>query len=370
MNSAGATLQGSFSGATGTIRETGFEWGTSADDLSNTLTASGSVTGTSGSFSAALGSRAASTTYYYRAYVLEWVSGAAEAVYRYGSVRSFTTSAPSAYTVSGWLEMPAVTGSENFVGTFYGSGGETDANRNYSYNYSYDWYASLWVAYPLSASQTSGDATAESWAYNPKVESSRQVKVRSGDGSYPSMYGADAYSRGHQCPAADRKSDNTMRAQTYYVTNQTPQLQQKFNGSIWGKLEHAERALVSGSSETIYVVTGPAYRKKGGSETVTYLTGASGKNASPASLPVPNYYWKAFLRVKWSDDGKSITSASTIGFWFEHKEYESTDSFTSYACSVKQIESWTGFNLFTNLPDDLEETAENNTDWPTFQRFK
>ena len=215
----------------------------------------------------------------------------------------------------------------------------------------------------------SGDASTSSWRYNPDIDQSRQVSIVSN--SYGTMYGNDTYSRGHQCPNADRKSDDTMNLQTYYATNQTPQRQQKFNGSIWGSLETAERNLVSSASDTVYVVTGPAYRKVGGSETITYLTGASGKSANPASLPVPNYYWKALLKVKWSGSGanRTVQSASAIGFWFDHKDYESGDSYTNYVVSVDQIESWTGFDLFANLPDDIEATAETNTSWTTFQSF-
>jgi endonuclease G len=73
------------------------------------------------------------------------------------------------------------------------------------------------------------------------------------------------------------------------------------------------------------------------------------------------------LKVKWN--GTSVTEASAIGFWFEHKNYASGTSYTNYIVSVNQIEQWTGLDLFTNLPDGLEESAENNTTWSTFQQF-
>ena len=280
---------------------------------------------------------------------------------------SFTTTAASSNIPTGWLELPAVSGSEDFVGTFYGSGGNTEANRNYSYNYSYTYYASLWTAYPLTAAHKSGNASTSNWKYNPYIDQNKQVNMTGS--SYPTMYNASNYSKGHQCPNADRKSDDTMNAQTYYCTNQTPQLQSGFNGTIWSALENAERSLATGN-ETIYVITGPVYRTVGGNETIQYLTGASGQNANPASLPVPNYYFKAFLKVKWNGD--AVQSASTIGFWFEHKQYDNSN-YASYACSVDFIEQKTGFDLFTNLPGDnasgIEKTAETNTNWTTFQNF-
>ncbi|MBE6240200.1 MAG: hypothetical protein E7115_01690 [Bacteroidales bacterium] len=68
--------------------------------------------------------------------------------------------------------------------------------------------------------------------------------------------------------------------------------------------------------------------------------------------------------------GKSwleLPGVSAIGFWFEHKTY--SDSYTNYAVSVDQIESWTGFDFFVNLPDGVETAAEANTKWSTFQSF-
>ena len=322
---------------------------------------------TSGSFTADVNSLALATTYYYQAFmtVSDGNGGYKEIV---SAIGQFTTTSEVSGVPTGWLELPATTGSEDYVGVFYGSGGNTDSNRNYSYNYSYTYYASLWTAYPLTKAMITGTASTSSWRFNPSIDQDKQVSITKN--SYGTMYDNDLYSRGHQCPNADRKSDDTMNLQTYYATNQTPQIQNGFNGSIWSALETAERNLVASEGEVVYVVTGPAYRKQGGNETITYLTGATGKNANPTQLPVPNYYWKAFLKVKMS--GNTVTSASAIGFWFEHKQYDNSN-YARYAVSVDQIEQWTGFDLFVNLPGDdntgIEKTAESNSNWSTLQSF-
>ena len=345
-------------------QDAGFRIGTSSSSLTlQTVYTSDLLNSASGTFTAEVNSLSPSTTYYYQAFMTVSDGNGGYTEITSSTIGSFTTSGYVPAPPAGWLELPEVTGSEDFYGRFYGSGGTAGTDRNYSYNYSYTWYASLWVAYPLSGTHTSGSASTSSWKYNPDVAEDKQVNIVSN--SYGTMYGASAYSRGHQCPNASRKSDSDMNKQTYYATNQTPQLQNNFNGSIWSALENAERALVSSASDTVYVVTGPAYTTVGGSETVTYLTGASA-NANPSSLAVPNYYWKAFLKVKW--DGGNITSAKAIGFWFEHKNYTGSD-YSSYAVSVDQIEAWTGFNLFANLPDGIEEDAETNTDWSAFRSF-
>lgn len=298
----------------------------------------------------------------------------------------FTTS-PQSAPATGWLELPSVSGNEDLVLTMYKTGGTSgsEANRNYTFNYSKEYYAALWTAYTLTeADVVTGASGSTSWTYNNSVfQGNYQVGVTQSNGSYPSNYqNADLYSRGHQIPKADRTSSSTAMTQTYYLTNQTPQIQNKFNGSVWGSLETAARGfVVTNTSNTnynasftktdvLYIVTGPSYGKKGTSEFPLYLT-ASG-NINPQRLPVPKYYWKVLLKVK-QDNSGNITSACAIGFWFEHREYDSSEGYTKYAVSVDQIEAWTGFDLFANLPgtesSGFEKIAEANTSWDTFKNF-
>ena len=368
VTSASATLSASYANiVTGNYapQEAYIKYGTSSGNLDKTAYYNDGISSASGSFSVNVASLSASTKYYFMAYMSVW--NGSEYVTISGSQSSFTTSAAQQQQVNGWLELPEVTGNEDFVGKFFGSGSTAGTNRNYSYSYNYNYYASMWVAYPLTAAHTSGNASTSSWRYNPNIADNKQINIVSN--AYGTMYGASQYARGHQIPNASRKSDDTMNLQTYYSTNQTPQLQNKFNGSIWSSLEGAVRNLTS-SVDTVYVVTGPVYRKVGGSETINYLSAAS-SSANPASLPIPNYYWKALLKVKRDSNG-NVTAASTIGFWYDHREYDSkTEHYydSEHVVSVNQIETWTGLNLFHNLPDSIEESAESNTSWSSFQSY-
>ena len=364
MSTGGATLHGSFSDATGTIHASGFIWGTD-DSCSKGDIQLGSQSGASGDLSFALTGLTAGRTYFYKAYVQVWDEGTNSAIPKYGELRSFTTlAAESGISDNGWLELPQLEGNEDFTGAFYGTGSQTANNRNYSYNYSYTFFAPLWTAYPLTAAHKVDNTSSHTWIYNPNVNENYQINMTGN--SYPKMYNA-SYSKGHMCPNADRKSDDLMNQQTFYCTNQTPQIQNGFNGGIWGSLETAIRNLVTDDSDIVYIVTGPSYRKVGGNETINYIQAASNQpGAYPAEVPIANYYWKAVLKVKWN--GTQIQSASAIGFWFEHRVY-SGDSFTNYVVTVDQIEEWTGFDLFHNLPDTIEAAAEVNDNWTAFQDF-
>lgn len=343
------------------------------------VTYTGGISSADGNYSITLNNLAPSTTYDVEAHMsVHNGTGYTEITYR----GSFTTLASSSNVPTGWLELPEVTGSEDLVITMYKTGGTTgtDANRNYTMNYSKDRYAALWVAYTLTEDDVlGGQSGSGNWVYNNSVfDGSYQVGVTTKNGSYPSNYNnASSYSRGHQIPNADRTSSSTANDQTYLMTNQTPQLQNKFNGSIWGALEKAGRGFVVTDAsnqgnynasftktDVLYVITGPCYGKAGTSETPSYLTASS--SVTPSQVPIPKYYWKVFLKVKWN--GNSIEEAKAIGFWFVHEEY-SNSTYTNYVQSVNQIETWTGFNLFANLPDSIEEDVESNTNWDAFRTF-
>lgn len=270
----------------------------------------------------------------------------------------FTTAADALTTHSGWLELPAkgsvATATEKTM---------LAGERNYTIYYDKSTYSALWTAYPLAKGHIGSLERPKSWSANPSFPQSEQINVW--DGSYGVNVGSTIYSRGHQIPNGDRNGNSAMQTQTFYATNSTPQIQDTFNGTIWGSLEEAVRAEAQKSgTDTVYVATGPVYRTVGGSESVKTITPS---HDTSKSCPVANYYFKVVLKVKRS--GTQVTAASAIGFWFEHKEYAKTSTYTSYAVSVDEIESKTGFDFFANLPDDLEAAAEANTSWTAFQNF-
>ena len=340
-----------------------------------------------GAFSCQVSSLNENTTYYYKAYVLEYNAATQEYEERFADeVKSFTTTAQTALVPGYWLEMPSYTTSamagtttssltDLYPHTLYATMNGATA-RNYSMLYDPEMYASYWVAYPMCYDHINGSGRSDQWAFDNQVPQSKQTNLTKGayGVSYPStQYTSNVYARGHQIANADRNGVDDMCDQTFFMTNLTPQIQNGFNGGIWNNLEDAVRALISSntaSTDTVYVVTGAAFRKTtdGTGKTITYITNTrDGK-----SLPVPNYYWKAVLKVKWagSGDGRHVEQAKAIGFWYPHTELKG-ESYcdAKYVVNVDQIEEWTGFDLFHNLPDTIEAAAEVNDNWSTFQRF-
>ena len=269
---------------------------------------------------------------------------------------SYTTSAMSGTTTSSLSDLYKVTHSATM-------GGKTQ--RNYTMLYDPEMFASYWVAYPLCSAHLTTGRT-ESWAYDPVVPEAKQAKAKNSYGVSLSTtnYQNNSWARGHQIPNADRNNVAAMQAQTYYYTNLTPQIQNGFNGGIWSNLEGAVRSLCD-DCDTVYVVSGAAFRKKGCGEVINTITDV---NNNGDVLPIPNYYWKALLKVTRS--AGTVTTASAIGFWLPHQDLmDESYSDSKYVVSVDQIETWTGFDLFANLPSALQTTAEANTSWSAFSSF-
>ena len=242
-------------------------------------------------------------------------------------------------------------GSQYKVNTLY-----VGDERNYTHLYDTENYVSLWTAYPLNSGHMGSLSRPGNWEFNPELSSSLQPDLCS------NSYSGGTYSRGHMIPNAARNGIKEMQLQTFYVTNAVPQRQNKFNGSIWNAMEQAIQGLVKESTEEIYIVTGVAFNKVGETKAVEYVTP---KNDTK-ECAIPNYFYTVVLRVDQS--GNSVSDAGSVGFWFEHKDYDNS-SYADYAVSVDQIEEWTGFDFFVNLPDDLEKKAESNSSWTSFKNF-
>ncbi len=261
-----------------------------------------------------------------------------------------------------WLELPGyeILDADYRLTHYAQMGGRQQ--RNYTILYDLDTYTSYWVAYPLCYDHiTSGRE--EIWGYDPRVKPYHQTKVTNGYGvSCPTEnYPKNFYARGHQLPNADRNAVPQMQQQTYYSTNITPQIQYGFNAGIWKNLETAVRACVP-QGDTLYVVTGAAFRKVGENLAAKKIVN---KNDGK-SLPVPNYYWKVLLKVKRS--GGVVDDAIAIGFWMPHRDLKSY-GYPSFAVSVDQIEAWTGFDMFVNLPEFVQNKAESNESWTAFKSY-
>ena len=239
--------------------------------------------------------------------------------------------------IPAWLELPEVSDGLRFFSHTMSNGQQV--KRNYAFAYSPDDYISLWVAYPLNGSLRGNGSRPEKdpWTTDPLLTA---AGVRQ-----PAMT-ADTYvrnyNRGHQIPSADRYWGDS-NAQTFYVTNMTPQ-RGSFNSGIWSDLEGAVRSWsTSGGTDTLYVVTGAV--AKGSTEKA---------ECGGVQMTVPTAYWKALLMHR-TTSGFGRAGYAACGFYLPHNTAEK--DYRTFAMSIDELEKRLGIDLFVNLADKVGKTV-------------
>ena len=207
-----------------------------------------------------------------------------------------------------WYELPArTTADATITQTVYPASG---SQRNYTMYYDKSTYTAYWVAYPLAKGHM-GNGRSDKWQRNPGLAESEQINVWSS--SYGVNLGAttsdgydnskEFYARGHQIPNADRNGSDELVVQTYYATNSTPQIQNKFNGGIWQQLESGVRNITA-TTDTVYVVTGAILQTAGNHEAITWITPKSDSKRMPRTeLLLQSVVESPARRVEQSDVG-------------------------------------------------------------------
>lgn len=239
-------------------------------------------------------------------------------------------------TNSGWLEMPAIKTQEGCRNVTHYTTVSGKSVRNFTMFFDTNEKIAYWVAYPHCRMYLGSVGRTDDFRIDPSFNANQQMTST-----------ISGYDRGHQIPSGDRTATRDMNSQTFYYSNMTPQLG-SFNQRIWVDLENKVRTWVS-SCDTLYVVTGAVLKTPGGSETVKYVNDKSGNR-----IAVPNYYFKALLQLRLNGGSPSYKA---IGFWFKHQANSGSVS-SGDALSIDDLERKTGFDFFTNLPTDIQTSAE------------
>ena len=182
---------------------------------------------------------------------------------------------------------------------------------------------------------------------DPQLSANVQPGVREFSSSSMPSEGITYFQRGHIVASEDRICSKDVNGQTFYMTNMQPQ-REEFNNGIWKTMEEKIRSLTQTAYDTMYVCKGGTIDK---SEQILGYT----KNR----FIVPKYFFAAVMI-------KNKSGHKAIGFWFEHKDYPSTEKLSAHIINIAKLEELTGIDFFCNLPDDEERQVENVNITPSY----
>ena len=191
-----------------------------------------------------------------------------------------------------------------------------------------------WVAWELTKAETRGDAERNNeFLPDPQVIG---TKVETYD------YSNSGYDRGHMAPAGDMKWSEEAMQESFYMSNICPQ-NHNLNKGDWNDLEIKTREWARRYGKA-YVVCGPIYRE-----------GKTVQSIGTHRVSVPHAFFKAILVYR-----KDTPIA--MGFLFENREGHRP--LKNYLVSVDSLESLTGMDFFSQLPDEVETVVERETALP------
>lgn len=213
-----------------------------------------------------------------------------------------------------------------------GGRGQVIAYRRYHLSYNNQHEQAEWVAYILRQSDLSQDM-------HPREDNFLPDPAVTKGSATPDDYRGSGYDRGHLVPAADMAFDAEALAETFFMSNISPQARD-FNQGIWRELEEMTRSWARKFDE-LYIASGPVLSKP--------PKGSIGKENQ---VSIPAAYYKVLL---------DLSEPETKAIAFVIPNEVSYEPLHKYATSVDEVEALTGFDFFPELmPNETEKALEAN----------
>lgn len=199
--------------------------------------------------------------------------------------------------------------------------------EGFSVGFNPDMHQPNYVAWTLSADRTDGP-------YSRK-DASFMLDERVNGCATLADYRNSGFDRGHLAPAADMKWSRKAMQDCHLLTNMSPQ-DKRLNSGAWATVEKNARTWAQRHGRLV-IVAGPVL-----SDRLTRSIGAT-------PVPVPERFYKVII-------APDANPPLGIAFLMPNSYVEGGAQAT--VTSIDKVEAVTGFDFFSELPDDIEAQAE------------
>ncbi len=182
-----------------------------------------------------------------------------------------------------------------------------------------------WVAEEITVEGIEGVAVRrDNFKADPELTEGARAELKD--------YSGSGFDRGHQAPAADYKSLQTLMDESFFLSNMAPQVGRCFNRGVWRVLEEQVRDWVR-TRERLIVFTGPVYSDPP-------RTIADFKPEKPSALvAVP----EAFFKIVYDPERGRV-----LAFLIPNEKLCKRDP-KEFAVPIDEIEELTGIDFFSAL---------------------
>jgi len=213
-------------------------------------------------------------------------------------------------------------------------------NNYFALSYNRDKAIPNWAAWRISPAEVGDFPRPEPDPFRPDNRLPKSWKRVT-----PSDYTGSGFDRGHLTPSADRSGSIEGMSETFLMTNMTPQTGD-LNRGPWAKLEAYLRTLVTRGND-VYIYAG--------------VYGENGKVKNKVSVPTND--WKIAVVVPTGSPISAIDENSrVIAVDMPNVKGIKNADWQIYRTSVRQIEQNTGYNLLSNLPQNIQNALETKID--------
>ncbi|WP_017731968.1 DNA/RNA non-specific endonuclease [Nafulsella turpanensis] len=199
-------------------------------------------------------------------------------------------------------------------------------HKAYSLGFYEEHGQAAWVAYLLSSQhQRNSFERRNNFREDPLLE---------GKSASPEDYTNSGYDRGHLAPAGDLDYSKNALAESFYMSNISPQ-EPSFNRGGWKELEDLIRTWAT-LEDSLLIVTGPVLQP--GLKKI-------GRN----KVSVPEYFYKIIFDTRQPE-------VKMIGFLMPNRGIR--EKLDTFIVPVDSIEKLTGLDFFPGLSGALEDSLE------------
>jgi endonuclease G len=260
------------------------------------------------------------------------------------------------FTVATGTDPPYPPGVHLTMGNPSGAGSDPSnylmEKPEFALSYNRDLGRPNWVSWHLSDEWIGTLTRVDTFRPDPRVPPD-WYRVQSFD------FSGSGFDRGHMTPNADRDKETSIpiNQATFLMSNMVAQAPGNNQGP-WASFEGYLRTLVEQQNDELYVVSGPS--GVGGTGSLGGVT----TTLADGHVTVPSSTWKvALVLPKDSGDDRSRVSCGTrtIAVIMPNQDSIRNDPWENYLTTVDAVETLTGYDFFSNLPEPDQRCIEAGT---------